>query len=421
MLESLQIENYKSLHKVDVQLPPFAVLVGANAAGKTNFVDAIEFLSLIAQTGLPTAVTSKGGYDNICFRRARRAKAAIRFALSASLPVRWAKDAQLELRFDFSFAFRALGGAIKARFAVEEERLCMTCADVRSGQRWENLLLYQRPSQGPLLPGLSEDDLPPVVPPRALLTEVLKQCQEGFPQDDLFLTSRFRNLPPFVFLTDYLARFRVFQIMPSHARRPASASGTSEMGKNGENLPAALQGLQRESTSAYTELENHLRLAVPTVEKLETGYVVTRELGLYLKEHGIARKMYSSELSDGTLRTIGIFLPLVHPDYPLVVIEEPENCTHPWVTREFVLACREHAESKQILLTTHSPVLVSGLKVEELLVVEKERGETQLKAAKQMEDALAVVSEGIMDLGEYWDSGAMGGVPVQLTLFNGGE
>ena len=80
MLQSLSFRTYKSLHDVSIKPPRFFALVGANAAGKTNFVDAIEFLSIVAKSGLASAITEKGGYENICFRRARRSKGAIRLA-----------------------------------------------------------------------------------------------------------------------------------------------------------------------------------------------------------------------------------------------------------------------------------------------------------------------------------------------------
>ncbi len=194
------------------------------------------------------------------------------------------------------------------------------------------------------------------------------------------------------------------------------------MGRHGENLPAALSWLEREHPEAFEKLLDHVRLAVPTVERVETGYAETHELGLFLSEHGVRRKMYSSELSDGTVRTIGIFVPLIYPEYSLVVIEEPENCVHPWVTRHFVAACRDHSLSKQIVLTTHSPIVVSELHENELFVVERQEGQTQiLPATAADKEVREILRSGIMDLGSYWDSGAMGAVPVQLTLFENQE
>jgi predicted ATPase len=421
MLQSLHIENYKSLHKVSINLPSFAALVGPNAAGKSNFVDAIEFLSVVAQSGLPKAVTDKGGYENICFRRTRRAKGAIRFslyvdALKLSFSEGKGEGRDYEVGFRYEFSFRAAGRAISTKYEVEEERMWITYTDMKTGRRVDNLPLYEYPLNMGFLPRADSQDPGPLVPGRDFMSKILEGVKDTKPGDDLLLTTLFRGWPPFVFLVDYLSSLRVFQVMPSYARQPASASGSSEMGKYGENLPAALRSLQRESGEAFDELLDNLRLAVPTMERVETDYVETRQLGLFLKESGMTRRLYSSELSDGTLRTIGIFLPLTDPSYTLVVIEEPENCTHPWVTRQFVKSCREHSAAKQIILTTHSPVLVSQLTAGELLVVEKFNGETQIRPVPR-EDMDSISSGRLMDLGAYWDSGALGGVPAQLELF----
>jgi predicted ATPase len=422
MLQSLHIENYKSLHNISINLPSFAALVGPNAAGKSNFVDAIEFLSIVAQSGLPKAVTDKGGYENICFRRTRRAKGAIRFdfrvdGLKVSFSEGKGQVREYEVGFRYEFSFRAAGRAISTKYEVEEERMWITYADLKTGRRVDNLPLYEYPLNGLFLPRADPHDPGPLIPDRQVMSKILESVKDKKPGDDLLLTTLFRGWPPFVFLVEYLSSMRVFQVMPSYARRPASASGSSEMGKYGENLPAALKNLQRESDEAFSELQDNLRLAVPTMERIETGYTETRELGLFLKESGMTRRLYSSELSDGTLRTIGIFLPLTDPSYTLVVIEEPENCTHPWITRQFVTSCREHSAAKQILLTTHSPVLVSQLTAAELFLVDKSNGETLVRPVPR-EDMDRISSGKVMDLGKYWDSGALGGVPALLELFD---
>ncbi|MBI4558409.1 MAG: AAA family ATPase [Candidatus Hydrogenedentes bacterium] len=420
MLEELEIENYKSLHRVSFRVPQFGVLVGANAAGKSNFADAIEFLQLVAMAGLPSAVSDKGGYENLCFRRARRAKGAIRFRTRITgISLRFSEGnnkQRIKLNFDYSFSFRAKKQAISSEFVVASEEFSLTYESPRDNGKNRKGLTYRRSPEGVHLQ-VEGSKHPEVIPPERFLQSILGGDKRAFPEDDLILTKLLKPLPPFFFLTEYLSKFRVFQIMPSATRKAASASGSREMGKHGENLPAALSALQREDGKAYQGLLDQLRLAVPTVQKLETGYVETRELGLFLREEGMARRMFASELSDGTLRTIALFLPLTFPSYGLVVIEEPENCIHPWVVRQFVSACREMTEGRQIILTTHSPVLVSELKAEELFVVERRDGETRIVPASEAATGVdEIVNAGVMKLGQYWDSGAMGAVPEQLIL-----
>ena len=421
MLRRLEIDNYRSLRKVCLSLPRFAALVGANAAGKSNFADAVEFLSIVAKSGLSAAVDDKGGYENTCFRRARRAKGAIRFYLDVDgLAYPEAADTNIEFRFQYAFSFRATSGAISTDFVVDRENLEVLCRPGCGGEDdWQALVHYQSTTRGELF--VSVEDCPEsedLVLPEDFLRQVLSEAGPATRATELLLTSRLRNLPPFHLLSNYLQRMRIFQVTPPSTRRPASASGSGEMGKHGENLPAVLSYLQREEEVAFQSLLDHLQLAVPTVDRIETDYVETRELGLFLRERGIGRRLYASELSDGTLRTLGLFVPLIDPRYELVVIEEPENSVHPWVTRQFVAACRERADDKQIILTTHSPVLVSQLEPEELYVVERTEGETQIQPVKNVsEEVEDVIEKGVMNLGEYWDSGAMRAVPFQLELF----
>jgi len=89
--------------------------------------------------------------------------------------------------------------------------------------------------------------------------------------------------------------------------------------------------------------------------------------------------------------------------------EELENYIHPRLLELMVDIIRNAAERTQILLTTHSPYLVDLLTPEELYIVEKKEGRTQVKRAaerKKIHDALQESG-----LGEMWYSGSLGGVP----------
>jgi predicted ATPase len=405
VLQSLTIRNYKSLHDVSVKPPPFFALVGANAAGKTNFVDAIEFLSIVAKSGLASAITEKGGYENICFRRARRSKGAIQLACTVG-PSR-SGDRVFKMTLDFTF--RAVKEAIRSSYRVEREEITLT---IQKGDHFDPFLSINRGSKSAEFTTAEGFEDKPFFLSRDLLTHLFSEKNLPLREDDLLAWTQLRGLPPFDLFLEELASYRLFQLSPGAARRPGAASGSQELGKYGENLPAALEWLQREKPGRRGELLEYLKLAVPTVEKIETAYVETRELGLFLKEAGIRRKMFSSELSDGTLRTLAMFLPLVDPRYPVVVIEEPENNVHPWVVRHFVDACRARSTEKQIILTTHSPVLVSKLQPGELFVADRVLGKTRIYSASEANVELNdIISRGVQDLGSYWDSGAMKAVP----------
>jgi predicted ATPase len=419
MLTSLTIENYKSLHSVKIDPPPFFVVVGANAAGKTNFGDAIEFLGTVAKSGLAAALNEKGGYENVCFRRQRRSKGAI--ILGCRLEQIRSGGASFQL--DISFSFRAQKEAIRSSYVVESERLDL--AIERQGGTARYLQIARLGKTVSLEVFEEAPNIAGMLPTR-ILKEILEKEKVQVRDDDLLLWTLLRGLPPFAQILGELARFRVFQIAPSFARKAGAASGNQELGKYGDNLPAVLDWLKREHQDAFARLLVYAQQAVPTIKHIETDYVETRELGLFLREQGIQRRLFASELSDGTLRTLAMFLPLVDPRIPFVVVEEPENSIHPWVVRTFVDACRACSKNKQIVLTTHSPVLVSKLDPAELYVAERINGETRVVSAMVADVRVAdIVQRGIQDLGSYWDSGAMRAVPAdpqyQLEFPNGRE
>jgi AAA15 family ATPase/GTPase len=140
-ISTLAIENYKSLKKISFSPSNFAVLIGANASGKSNFADALEFLGLVYKHGLEHAITAKGGYENIAFRRQRRSKSPISFTILSKTNER---DTQMILRrllppqsksfktspykyliFEHSFSFKATSRGITADFIISNEYINM--------------------------------------------------------------------------------------------------------------------------------------------------------------------------------------------------------------------------------------------------------------------------------------------------------
>ena len=87
------------------------------------------------------------------------------------------------------------------------------------------------------------------------------------------------------------------------------------------------------------------------------------------------------------------------------VIEEPENSVHPWIVRTFVDACR-FVHAKQVIVTTHSPVLISHLKPEEVSIVWRKDGRTEIGLLEDLDSHARLLWEsGDVDLFEIVDGG----------------
>ena len=80
-IRRLKIENFKSIDSLEVKgLAPFSVFAGANGSGKSNFFDALDFVSLFVRGGLEIALRAHGGFENIRSRK-REGKIPKRLAL----------------------------------------------------------------------------------------------------------------------------------------------------------------------------------------------------------------------------------------------------------------------------------------------------------------------------------------------------
>ncbi len=408
MLKSLEIKNYKSLRSVRLDdIPNFAVLVGANASGKSNFADAMDFLSLVFRGGLPHAIRTKGGYENICFRRERRSKAAIEFSLKAeeiATPPR--VRTKRTLIYSYQFAFQATTEKIRADYKVTSESLSISDED---GQ----LISYHRtpgkPTQLHLNPRGQEYFVLPA-------ESALRQLFDSAPHSDAELIgATMRGYTPRD-LDALLQGCRVYQISPHMARQTGIPEQSPELGRHGENLPAAIDFLRRTRPQAFDELLSHLQNTVPAMKRVETRYVETKQLGLFFEERGVGRTWFSQDVSDGTLQTLCMFLPLLDPRVRIAVIEEPENSVHPWILRHFIETCEATAAQKQVLITTHSPIAINRIPVEALFVVERIDGETRIvPVVKANPEARRVVAEQMLGLGDYWDSGGLGGIPSDVV------
>lgn len=166
--------------------------------------------------------------------------------------------------------------------------------------------------------------------------------------------------------------------------------------------------LKKSYPNEFTTILETLRRITPTIEDIETGFTHTKTLALFVREKGISRPWTSEDISDGTIQTIALLTAVFDPRISLIVIEEPENSVHPWALRNLVEAFRIASEKKQILLTTHSPILIDQMKPEEVWVVRKPGTETKIDPLLSLDPSLKEAwGQGKFTLSEYLDSGAV--------------
>ena len=407
------------------------VLVGANASGKSNLADAFDFLSEVFRFGLETAVDRKGGYENICFRRERRSKAAIHLGVTATLEGREVNRVGLrgKLLFKHDFEFQAKSEAIGADFRITKETFSIALLPERVAQPFQ--LQLEELSQLALVLAKVERSgnqasIEFVPPPDTfrrgrmydIYLERLQTLGKTTELEDTELAAFALSglFPPLRRFTELLGRVRVYQLSPRGCREPGVPIPNPELDRFGANLPAMVRYLRNRYEDAYGEVLAHLREAVPAIESVEEDYTHRKTLTLYFKEFGVSRSWPVEDISDGTVQILGLLVAMFDPRTALVFIEEPENSVHPWIVQVILKACRDAASSKQLILTTHSPVILDMISPDELGIVSRAHGETALRSATSLDDGIKALWEsGKTSLFDYINSGAIPAAVPGLT------
>jgi predicted ATPase len=167
-----------------------------------------------------------------------------------------------------------------------------------------------------------------------------------------------------------------------------------------------IQYLKEQHNDRLEQILSILSQRVPRLEKVEADLMADGRLLLQIKDAPFDRPILAKFASDGTLKMLA-YLTLLHDPEPpqLIGIEEPENYLHPRLLPELAEECRNVTDRTQLMVTTHSPFFVNGLRPEELWVLYRdEKGYTQAKRTSDMAGIPDFMRTGAK-LGHLWMEG----------------
>ena len=426
MVTRIEITNYRCFEHLDVDLGGFGVIVGANGSGKTTLLDVPVLLGDLIEA------------DNIAmaFLNASQPRGA-RASSLAELVYKERGDwfiFSVEARLPKHVVEELLRGATDAVRQREERwpryvryELRLQVLDQRAVRvRNEYLFTFSeqhRPRRdGPRLHGEIE--------PRrewhfAIRREYGKESEfriETRPKTkmraaavdpDILALPRVRfeargDYPAARWLVEFLSQEAVFFDPVWNGLRMASQPGLpSRVTADGLNLPWLALHIRDEAPDYFDAWKEHVRIALPKVTNVE---VIEREED----HHAYFRLTYnnsyvvtSSGLSNGTLRVLALTL-LAYVTSPpqLLVVEEPENGIHPRAI-EAVLEGLSSMDDSQVLVSSHSPVVVANVKIEHLLAARLQRDGSATVIPGSRHPRLADW-KGSINLGTLFAAGVLG-------------
>jgi predicted ATPase len=357
LLTKITIAGYKSFRKLELELRPLNVLVGANGVGKSNLISFFRLIPNIGDKRLQRVVAEAGGADSF-LRYGKKTTKRIFFNLefdNMAYEVVLQDDAtDLLFKYDEKFL-----GYAENSTEIQE----VTFID---GGR-----IPEEPSRINLMKNLVA----------ALLSIRTYHLND---------TSKTATIKGFGRLNDNI-------VLRSDA----------------ENLAAILFKIRTQNLKAYQTIRDVIRSVAPYFDDFDLKPNLLNEdtIRLEWREYGSdpdSAPFIARDLSDGTLRFMALTTLLLQPEPPaIIVIDEPELGLHPFAIEKLAGLLQTTSSRAQLIVATQSPQLIAALEPEDIIVADRKDGETTMQRlnAENLKDWLEEYT-----LGELWQKNILGGV-----------
>ena len=368
-LKSLTIRGFKSIETLEnLELSKLNVLIGANGAGKSNFVDFFRMLRAMTEEGLQQFVTEHGGPDGFFFmgpKHTSRISARLEFGENI-------------YQFD-------LAPTSSAELMIAEEY-------IRLGRNLAPLHTPYLRSQG------------------TRESFLRKTTDRGLPEWQLTAALG-------VNVYDSIAGWVVYHFhdtsMLAPMRRDQSPRDYRRLRPDASNVAALLLYLREKHAETYSLICDTVRMIAPFLD----DFVLRPEerggqewVRLEWSQKGSDFPFQPSQLSDGTIRFICLATALLQPGPPTtILIDEPELGLHPYAIALLAELVQSAAERTQVILSTQSPSLLDRFRVEDVIVVSREQGRSIFRRLDS-----SALHEWLQEysIGELWQKNVVEGAPV---------
>ena len=395
MLKSIRVSNFKSISNEPVPLGGFNVLIGANAAGKSNFVDALRFVHSALKDGLSSAIGRRFGWDNVLTRGKDR-KDKITAEISCDF-----KESKREFRVgkkiytpvgcEYELEIGYYAGRTYLNVETLKARLVQNGTEITEGFDRTKQKVQVQSHVG------IEERRRSIAVPRYL-------------QDKLFLQVGFGSMGSFL-LSEFITGWRFYDLDVKAARHSCLDEGQPILLDDGHNLAVILDRLRKDSSSReiHGRILNLMSVLIPGFERWRPARQYDGSLGYKIYEKGMAKALLPEMVSDGTIRLLSMLLALLYQPTKaaLICIDEPERYLHPQVLKPIVEIMREVSEKTQLIVTTHSTELVKWLQPSEVLMVDKIDTVTHIVQAQNISMVDKFLEEFSLD--ELWLGGYLKG------------
>ncbi len=381
LIRKIKAVNFKTLVDTGIGLDQFNVIIGSNAAGKSNFIAILQFFKDIAEIGLVDAISLQGG-------------SSLLRNLALPTPVTMSLECDLDLgdhRVSMSFC-ESREITIEATvqtcvyhldlvltddsFYIARESLSGPCdfLSCETGKQactlGTGILRLERGEDGTPRPSVQPEDIARRIDFGTRVIRPLRS-DESVLERPVF----FPPLSPLTFqVADLFRSIAVFDLDPTLAKKAAVITGRSTLSPDGSNLSLALRRIVEDPVQRKRMI---LLLAdvLPFVEEIQVEKLGDRTLVTSLVEtYTRTRALPAPLLSDGTIQVIALIIALYFEDRSPLIFEEPGRNVHPALISRIIDMMKDVTtrQGRQIVVTTHNPEIVKYAGADHVILLQRD-------------------------------------------------
>jgi len=387
-IRSLRVENFLSYGSEgeEIELQPLNVLIGSNASGKSNLIEAIGLLKA-TPTDLPAPIRQGGGISDFLWKGQQ------------GIPV-----AKIQVTVDYPQRSQTL--QYQLSLTVAGQKLELVDEAIENEQPFpgeDDVYFYYRYQRGrPVINVKIEND-------QQLIRRSLRR-EDLIPDQSVLSQRKDPDLyPELSYLANQFSSISLYREWNigrySDPRNPQKTDLPEHpLQEDGSNLGLFLNNLQYQLGNR--QIINKLKKFYDAAEELSIK-IYGGTVQIFIREENLTQPIPATRLSDGTLRYLFLMALFLDPTPPpLICIEEPEIGLHPDILPTIAEMLIEASQRTQLIVTTHSDALVSALLPESVLVCERDEKGSHLHRLEP--DRLKNWLENYT-LGDLWRMGEIGG------------
>jgi predicted ATPase len=373
-ISSIHIRNYRVLADVRLDLGPVGVLFGPNGAGKSTLLDSLWFVRDCAIRGVELASASRSHGIGILFDGATEEDQRVEIALRTDT---------VEYALKFDLASGRINPSPGELLTIRETNVVGDVNDVRIERKVGN-------------------------DHAELYNSLMGQSGSyKLPDPDKLTLSLYRSLNPtdeeagsldslLHYVRHYYSRSFLLHRLTTQG---SDSSPEVRLWKGGDNLWSVLRNLhdRRSRDDRFDMIMRYMKRAFPSFEDIALEQTGPGSVYASFIEKDRSRPILASGVSDGHLQLLLILTALFSEGRDretLILLDEPETSLHPWAIAVLAEAIKGAAErNRQILVATHSPVLISQFGSNEIIAAELEEGRTRLRRLSEIEDIRDLLDE----------------------------